>query len=85
MECPHCGAANKPESRYCGECGQPLGTPKAFTCPLCDTTNAPGILICTECGADLIPPGVSLSEIPVEPVGGGEGDALVEEPPGEGL
>jgi len=84
MECPHCGAANKPESRYCGECGQPLGTPKAFTCPLCDTTNAPGILICTECGADLIPPGVSLSEIPLEPVGGGEGDALMEEPPGEG-
>ena len=83
MECPHCGAANKPESRFCGECGQPLGTPKAIPCPLCDTVNAPGMLTCTECGADLIPSGLSLSEIPLEPLGDEEEDAELEESPGQ--
>ncbi|HEM61765.1 MAG TPA: zinc ribbon domain-containing protein, partial [Chloroflexi bacterium] len=67
MECPHCGATNKPDSRYCGECGRPLGRQRAITCPLCDTVNAPGILVCTKCGADLIPPGVSPAEISAEP------------------
>lgn len=81
MQCPHCGAANKPESRYCGKCGQPLSTPKAIPCPLCDTINAPGMLTCTACGASLIPPGLSLSEIPLEPLGDDEGDAGVEEAP----
>ena len=68
MECPHCGAANKPESRFCGECGQPLGTPKGITCPMCDTPHPPGITECTQCGARLLPPGVSPSEVPLEPL-----------------
>ena len=68
MECPRCGAANKPESRYCGECGEPLGTPKGMTCPMCDTPHPPGITLCTKCGARLLPLGVSPSEVPLEPV-----------------
>jgi hypothetical protein len=71
IECRHCGAANKPDSRYCGECGQPMATSQPITCPLCDTTNPAGIMICIECGAGLLPPGVSPSEIARSP---GEAD-----------
>lgn len=66
MECPHCGAANKPDSLFCGECGEFLGTPKGITCAMCDTPHAPGITACTQCGARLIPPGVSPAELPLE-------------------
>jgi hypothetical protein len=68
MECPHCGAANKPESRFCGECGEPLGTPKWVACPICDTPHPPGITVCSQCGARLLPAGVSPSDVPLEPL-----------------
>jgi hypothetical protein len=80
IACPRCGAMNKPGSRYCGECGQPLGTPKAITCPLCDTSNPPGITVCTACGADLIPPGVSPSEIVARPPQNEAGSLGLREP-----
>jgi hypothetical protein len=64
--CPHCGAANKPDSRFCGECGQPLGMPQGVTCPMCDALNPPGVSVCTKCGAQLMPPGVSPSDVPLE-------------------
>lgn len=83
MECPECGAANKPDSRFCGECGQPLGIPKGMTCPMCDTSHPPGITECTLCGARLIPPGVSPSEVPLEPLKPGEEAATEAE--GEGV
>jgi hypothetical protein len=78
-QCPECGATNKPESRFCGECGQPLGVPKGVTCPMCETPHAPGITVCTECGARLIPEGVSSSEVPLEPRIPGEGADAPEE------
>jgi hypothetical protein len=65
ITCPHCGAANKPDSRFCGECGQPLGVPQGVTCPMCDTPNAPGVGVCAKCGAQLIPPGLSFKDIPL--------------------
>jgi hypothetical protein len=34
---------------------------------MCDTPHAPGITECTKCGARLLPPGVSPSEVPLEP------------------
>jgi hypothetical protein len=83
IECPQCGATNKPESRFCGECGQPLGVPKGVTCPMCETPHAPGITVCTECGARLIPEGVSPSEVPLQPRIPGEGADAPEE--GEAL
>lgn len=71
--CPHCGASNKPDSRFCGECGQPMGTPKGVTCPMCDTPNAPGVSICANCGAQLLPPGLTPFDVPLEAEGpGGE-------------
>jgi hypothetical protein len=82
MECPECGAANKPDSRFCGECGQPLGTPKGMTCPMCDTSHPPGITVCKLCGARLIPDGVSPGEVPLEPLKPGEEAAI--EAVGEG-
>jgi hypothetical protein len=66
MECPHCGAANKPNSLFCGECGEFLETPKGITCAMCDTPHAPGITTCTQCGARLIPPGISPAELRLE-------------------
>jgi hypothetical protein len=72
ITCPHCGAANKPESRFCGECGQPLGVPQGVTCPMCDTPNPPGVSVCTKCGAQLMPPGVSPTDVPLEAGESGE-------------
>jgi hypothetical protein len=82
MECPHCGAANKPESRFCGECGEALGKPKWIACPMCDTLHPPGITECSQCGARLLPPGVSLSEVPLEPLRPAEQSAASTEDEG---
>lgn len=79
MECPHCGAANKPDSLFCGECGEFVRTPKGVTCAMCDTPHAPGITVCTQCGARLIPPGVSPTELPLEPLELGDVAAVTEE------
>lgn len=35
---------------------------------MCDTPHPPGITECTQCGARLLPPGVSPSEVPLEPL-----------------
>jgi hypothetical protein len=80
--CPHCGAANKPDSRFCAECGQPLGTPQGVTCPMCDTPNPPGVSVCTKCGAQLMPPGVSPSDLPLEATQRGEESGVPTEPVG---
>jgi hypothetical protein len=71
--CSHCGASNKPDSRFCGECGQPLGVPGGVTCPMCDTPNPPAVTVCTNCGAQLLPPGLSHLDVPLVAEGpGGE-------------
>lgn len=81
MTCPHCGAANKPDSRFCGECGQPLGVPQGVTCPMCDTPNPPGVSVCTKCGAQLVPPGLSPTDMPLEAGEYGERAAAAEAQP----
>ncbi len=78
ITCPHCGAANKPDSRFCGECGEPLGVPQGVTCPMCDTPNAPGVGVCAKCGAQLIPPGLSVTDIPLRAGEPGEGALAAE-------
>ncbi len=50
---------------------------------MCDTPHPPGITVCTVCGAPLIPPGVSPSEVPLEPLKRGEEGAAEAE--GEGV
>jgi class 3 adenylate cyclase/tetratricopeptide (TPR) repeat protein len=47
--CPNCSGENRPEAKFCGSCGQPLGRP----CPACGTANDPGTRFCIECGSAL--------------------------------
>jgi len=47
--CATCGADNRAEAKFCGECGAAL----AATCPLCGTANEDGRKFCYECGSPL--------------------------------
>ncbi len=47
--CSTCGAANRPERKFCAECGSSLGV----VCPSCGTANEPGERFCGECGTPL--------------------------------
>jgi class 3 adenylate cyclase len=49
MRCPDCQHENRPDRRFCAECGHAL-EPK---CPACGTRNRPGEKFCGECGAGL--------------------------------
>ncbi|HEX8996919.1 MAG TPA: adenylate/guanylate cyclase domain-containing protein [Ktedonobacterales bacterium] len=46
MTCPHCGAANAENARFCVSCGRPL--PRI--CPNCGSVNPPGARFCNQCG-----------------------------------
>ncbi len=47
--CSTCGAANRPERKFCAECGTSLGA----VCPSCGTANELGERFCGECGTPL--------------------------------
>jgi class 3 adenylate cyclase/tetratricopeptide (TPR) repeat protein len=47
--CSNCGAENRADAKFCGECGAGL----AALCPACSTPNEPGRKFCYECGASL--------------------------------
>lgn len=49
MICPHCGAANAENARFCVSCGRPL--PRV--CPNCGSINPPGARFCNQCGFPL--------------------------------
>src|SRR5579863_191355 len=49
MRCTKCGADNRQERRFCGQCGQPL----KLTCSACGAQNEPGERFCGDCGAAL--------------------------------
>lgn len=50
--CPQCGTENPEGTRFCQECGTPLGgTPNL--CPSCGTPNPVGTNFCKECGTKL--------------------------------
>lgn len=49
MRCPACNHDNRPERRFCGECGQ--GLPAA--CPTCGAQNDAGEKFCGDCGVPL--------------------------------
>ncbi|HYA00089.1 MAG TPA: adenylate/guanylate cyclase domain-containing protein [Candidatus Binatia bacterium] len=49
MPCPNCGAANRPGSKFCSDCGSPL----ARICAHCSTPLRPGARYCDECGLQL--------------------------------
>ncbi|HST87967.1 MAG TPA: adenylate/guanylate cyclase domain-containing protein, partial [Ktedonobacterales bacterium] len=49
MICPHCGAENPRNARFCNNCGRPL--PRV--CANCGTVNPPGARFCNQCGMPL--------------------------------
>src|SRR5262245_5467579 len=52
MRCPSCDHENRPERRFCAECGTAL----AAVCASCGAANRPGEKFCGECGASLREP-----------------------------
>lgn len=54
MKCPKCGLENRPDARFCKQCGQLLQaqtTPSpGNACPACGATTKPGARFCPRCG-----------------------------------
>jgi class 3 adenylate cyclase/tetratricopeptide (TPR) repeat protein len=48
--CSSCGAENRADAKFCGECGAAL----AAVCTACGASNEPGRKFCYECGATLV-------------------------------
>lgn len=62
MKCPQCGLENRPDARFCKQCGQPLQAqaaqpvsppPTGDVCPACGATAKPGTRFCSRCGKPL--------------------------------
>src|SRR5947208_14452004 len=49
MVCPTCQAENRPDRKFCAQCGTAL----AAACPSCGAANQPGERFCGECGTAL--------------------------------
>jgi class 3 adenylate cyclase len=49
MQCPRCQAENRPDRRFCADCGAAL----AIACPSCGFSNEPGEKFCGGCGQPL--------------------------------
>jgi class 3 adenylate cyclase/tetratricopeptide (TPR) repeat protein len=49
MRCARCGTENEDDSRFCDECGSPLGA----TCPTCAAPVRAGARFCRSCGSGL--------------------------------
>jgi len=52
MRCSNCGIDNAAASRFCNQCGSPLGK----ACPECAAENASDAKFCSQCGAPLDAP-----------------------------
>jgi class 3 adenylate cyclase/tetratricopeptide (TPR) repeat protein len=50
VNCPSCGADNRPDAKFCRECGAAIGG----RCPTCGASNEPGQKFCDECGTALV-------------------------------
>jgi class 3 adenylate cyclase/tetratricopeptide (TPR) repeat protein len=61
MECPRCRAENSAGTRFCEDCGAPLGDLK---CPTCGTPTKPGKRFCGSCGRSLTPERASRYDSP---------------------
>ena len=49
MRCSNCGSENPAGSRFCNQCGTPLGK----SCPKCSAENARDARFCSQCGVSL--------------------------------
>ena len=58
--CSSCNHDNRPDRRFCGQCGAEL----AITCAACGTQNEPGERFCGSCGASLEQTAVPSSTAP---------------------
>ena len=76
MRCPRCSADNPARTRFCGQCGAPLGT----ACASCGSNNPPEHRFCGQCGAALNRPGPQQSSPAEAHKSGAEASAVL---PGE--
>ena len=55
MKCLKCGFENRPDARFCKQCGQPLQAkpPTGTTCPACGAANDSDARFCRACGKPL--------------------------------
>lgn len=63
MKCSKCGLENRPDARFCKQCGQPLQEqaappvplimPSGTICPACGATAKPEARFCPRCGKPL--------------------------------
>jgi hypothetical protein len=58
MKCPKCGLENRPDARFCKQCGQAfpaqvVSPPPGNICPACGATAKPGARFCPRCGKPL--------------------------------
>jgi class 3 adenylate cyclase/tetratricopeptide (TPR) repeat protein len=61
--CPSCGAENRPDGKFCFQCGGALAAP----CAACGTTVRPGARFCDECGTPVGGAPPSRSQITATP------------------
>ncbi len=71
MKCSNCGFENRPDARFCKQCGQPLVAPGApppeeMLCPACGASYKPGARFCSRCGNPLTT-GAMPSQPPTQP------------------
>ena len=59
--CSNCGAENRADAKFCGECGTAFAAP----CPACRSPNEPGRKFCYECGAPLSDTSIPAAAVPV--------------------
>src|SRR5262245_51979783 len=52
IPCPACGAENRDDASFCGECGAPL-RPSVAVCGACGRENSPDGRFCDGCGNPL--------------------------------
>jgi hypothetical protein len=93
MKCPRCGLENRPQARFCKECGQALGAPPARStaptspravCSACGATAKPDALFCPRCGQPLSAPPTSPTPAPTRQMSPGA-DARFPPPSGAQL
>ena len=51
--CPHCGAENRADARFCRKCGRPLEEKVRKVCPSCGSEVDPDDAFCPHCGKKL--------------------------------
>lgn len=60
VECSNCGAGNRPQAKFCGNCGTSIAA--EVTCPQCGARNPATLRFCDECGTQL-----GIQSVPVQP------------------